>query len=161
MRESLSALMDGEISAEELDRLLPAVKKDATLKTSYDAWQIASVACKEAPILPAGFSSRFAEKLAAEPVVLAPHRIIPAARRKPVLWGIAASALVATVVIWHGVGNDNAQVPALTPVVAPQAVAVKNHDALEEYLGAHRSMISGPTMQKDLHYASYQPGQAS
>jgi hypothetical protein len=156
MKESLSALMDNEIKEEELEALLLALKREPALKTSYLAWQIASVSMQKLPVFSIGLSKRLSARLAAEPVLNVLKKSGFPHRRQPVRWSLAASFLLVTLMTWYQGGER-----INTKTLIPTSQVISKNEGLNDYWAAHRFMVGGATVQKDLGYAVYQPGQVS
>lgn len=150
MKESLSALLDNEIKVEELDTLLLALKTEPELKASYLSWQIASASLQKRSVFSAGFFTRFAVRLAAEPVVRRPTLSKRTSRRQPIMWGMAASVLLVTFITCYRVGES------ITDRSIPALQVMSKNEGLNEYVAAHRVMVDGLAVQKDLQYAVYQ-----
>ena len=148
MKETLSALIDGEISPTELDKLLLMLKKQPALKATYFSWQAASISLQEAPILSTGFQTRFAARLADEPMLNMPLELGSAQRRPFFGWAIAVSTLFISATLWYSLIGQSSINLSMDKHFA--------QDGLQDYLAAHRAMVTGPVRQKDLQYASSQ-----
>jgi sigma-E factor negative regulatory protein RseA len=68
LEESLSALMDGQVSELELQRILKATSEDADLRAKWDRYHVAHAALKKdfTHLAPAGFASRISAAIDAE-----------------------------------------------------------------------------------------------
>ena len=155
--EGLSALMDGELEPEEAGRQLSRLKQDAALQEIWDAYHVVGDAMRGAAPLAAGFSTRFSERLAAEPTVLAPQR--RAARRIPtgLSYALSAAASLSAVaaVAWVALSGGMPATPeqqarlapasAAAPAVATAAAPV---EALaHDYLLAHQGVSPSTALQ--------------
>ena len=89
--ERLSALMDGELDPKELDALLAAVNKDESLLREWHDWRLAGDVVQGETHCAPGFMGRFSERLAAEPVVVAPRVQLRRPRRLLIPLAMAAS----------------------------------------------------------------------
>ena len=72
MKTKISALVDGELDSRELDTVVAALDRDEASRETWRLYHLLSDAMREPSLRSADFSTRFAEKLAAEPTVLAP-----------------------------------------------------------------------------------------
>ena len=119
-REHISALMDGELDEARVQALCAQMKNDESSEC-WASYHMIGDALRSECLAQAGFARRFAERLAAEPTVLAPgakplfEGPVFSKRRAPVHWtdafrarpwyyGMAAAASVAAVglVGWFG-----------------------------------------------------------
>jgi len=154
MNERISALMDGEVDESDLTQDLARLRSNADLRRSWDTYHLIGDALRghTAPAL----ASKVAERLAAEPTVLAPQPLRRSPRGKIVQRAFSAAAGVAAValVAWlalPGPAIDAQQIAARptgsmlsTPpmtAVTPAAVDVDN------YLLAHQSFSPKGAMQ--------------
>lgn len=111
---ALSAWMDGEPQEAGVD--WPArLKQDAAARERWETWHVIGDAMRGTLPLSSDFSRRFAERLAAEPTILAPRSHGVSGRA---LASVAAGVLVAAgaVAIWS-------QHPESTPATATMAQA--------------------------------------
>ncbi|MDA8108172.1 MAG: RseA family anti-sigma factor [Betaproteobacteria bacterium] len=169
MRAKISALMDGELEGSELAASLAAI--GARDGEAYEAWCLYHIVgdalCGTRPLSEA-FNARFAQRLAAEPTVLAPAaaRAQPE-RRRWIALSAAASIAAAALVGWlslapqGGVGTAPVQI-AQAPVRAapPMAVAaaakaparVPLPREADDYLLAHQSYSLRSSLQGMMPY---------
>ena len=133
--ERLSALADGEVDAGAAGAACAAWKSDAELRRTWHAWHlIGDVLRSEDLASSPGRDQRFLlalrERLAAEPVVLAPEPLpqAPAARRNGGRWMLPSAVaagfmLVAgTFLVLDPTGAPSPAVPTLARVEPPAAV---------------------------------------
>lgn len=128
-REQLSALVDGELGADEARFLLRRMEHDPELSGCQERWQLmGDVMRGQASLLaPAGFSAAVAAAVAAEPSPATPAEPRRAVRRSG--WrawggGVALAASVAAVALFMGGEKLNEANPGETlplQVVASQA----------------------------------------
>ena len=151
--ESLSACMDGELSAADRDELLGQLKSDGALQTEWsvfhcigDVLRSDELACQRD-----GFNARFATLLQAEPHVFAPRAAqANAGMGRPSRWlkpaslaaSFAAVAVVAGVAVyqWGGSGAELAKadaVPAAQTLMS-DATPASPVTVPSAYLAAHR-----------------------
>ena len=141
MKEQISALMDGELdSADVFDQL----RVEGEALETWRTYHLISDAMRDTRLLSAGFTARFAERLAKEPTVLAPVRQ-PA---RPVQrFALAAAAGVAGVALvgWMAFAPQ----PEVAAVVAktPAPVAVPLPASTNDYLLAHQGFSPRVSLQ--------------
>ena len=130
-REQISALMDGELDEARAQALCAQMKNDESCEC-WAAYHMIGDALRSECFAQTGFARRFAERLAAEPTVLAPgarplfeggERHAPAGwadafRARPWYYGMAAAAAFAAVGL---VGWFGAQEFSLGPGLTEQA----------------------------------------
>ncbi|TXH04933.1 MAG: hypothetical protein E6R07_06060 [Nevskiaceae bacterium] len=146
-QETLSALLDGECSAEELDRLLDEMERSPVLKAQWSRLCLGREAMedtavrKNQPCICAGVMARLDER----PQELA-HPKVKEFRRPAFNWrplaGLAAAASVATVALLvgiHGGGSTAAgdaslaaqsTLPQTQPVSYPMGIPARNLQAV-------------------------------
>jgi sigma-E factor negative regulatory protein RseA len=134
--DRVSALFDGELGDEESRRLVTGVD-DATARR-WSEYSLIGDALRGDAIGRSDFGARLHAALAAEPTVLAPRPLEPAANRS--YYWVAAAAAVAAIA-WSVVsmapqdgGNLAVPVAANSAVPAGQADA----GAVQAYLAAHQ-----------------------
>ncbi|HEY5898733.1 MAG TPA: sigma-E factor negative regulatory protein [Burkholderiales bacterium] len=140
MKEQVSAWMDGELDEREAERAFQLLKKtDSEAADTWRTYHLISDAMRDSRLLSAGFTSRVAARLQAEPTVLAPGGLTG----KPVQrFALAAAASVAAVglVGWLAFAPQR-EAPAPQPIAkaAPPAVTiVPLSSAANDYLLAHQ-----------------------
>jgi sigma-E factor negative regulatory protein RseA len=142
MKDRISQLMDGELDERSAADAIKACGQDAEALQSWRTYHLISDAMRDSRVLSAGFSMRLAERLEAEPTVLAPQR----KRAESRTWfaasaaaSFAAVALVGWLAFAPQPGNappPMAQAPVLKPLLeAPQ---VPPPSAANDYLLAHQ-----------------------
>lgn len=97
MTSDISALMDGELDPDDAARLLGAMKEDAALRETWMAYHLIGDAMRQSGSLGTDFSAGFAQRLIAEPTVLAP-------RGKPAPKRFSGLALAASISAFGFVG---------------------------------------------------------
>ena len=136
-REHISALMDGELDEARVQTVCQSLKDDDAC-ACWAMYHLIGDALRQETFAQGGFARRFAERLAAEPTVLAPgthpfgaraasHGVPWSAhwsdqvRARPWYYGMAAAATVAAVglVGWFGAQEFN-----LGPALSEQAAAM-------------------------------------
>ena len=117
MKDSISALMDGELDQRAAAQVMDALAKDGEATEAWRIYHLISDTLGESRMLSAGFTERVAARLAQEPTVLAPNRLRgdpPPRRWVAMAAGVAAVALVG----WLGFAP---QQTAVQTAVAPAA----------------------------------------
>lgn len=123
-REQLSALVDGELGADEARFLLRRMEHDPELSGSQERWQLlGDVMRGQASLLaPAGFSAAVAAAIAAEPAPQAePRRAVRRSGWRAWSGGAALAASVAAVALL--MGGEKLKDAGPAEALPPQAVA--------------------------------------
>lgn len=166
--EDLSALCDGEADAAIAAAATAAWRDDAPLRARWHSYQLIGDVLRsedlaQTPAADAAFLSALRERLASEPVVLAPTTLMPvdapqvaSTRRRWLSGGAIAAGFVAVAgavfVLRPATEQPGAQLALQQPVTAPQVLAAAEpepqataansvlvHDAgLDRYLAAHQ-----------------------
>ena len=138
MKENISALMDGELDERASMEALQAMRGEGEAHDTWRTYHLISDAMRDTRLLSAGFTARVAERLAAEPTVLAPVKKQPVQR-----FALAAAAGVAGVALvgWMAFAPQPqapqiAKIPTLAP--APAMAAVPLPPSANDYLLAHQ-----------------------
>ena len=148
-RAWLSALADGE--AQAADPACAGWRDDADARRTWHAYQlIGDVMRSDDLARPAArdavFLAGLRERLAAEPVVLAPAAV-PARRRQHWLLPVAAAAgfvVVAGVLVVARVSQPGAEAPAgLAKATDTAPMVLVRDERLDEYLRAHQAARGG------------------
>jgi len=139
MKDRLSALMDGELDDRSAAETIDALGRDREALETWRTYQLISDAMRESRLLSQGFTARTAERLAAEPTVLAPGRMHTEPRR---WFALSAAASLAAVALVGWLAFAPQQEIAPTPVPAPVAeikpAIVPMPSAANDYLLAHQ-----------------------
>ncbi|MDA0224892.1 MAG: sigma-E factor negative regulatory protein [Proteobacteria bacterium] len=167
MKTRISAFVDGELPAHEVDAVLVALREKGDAHECWRTYHLISDAMRDLGALSPDFSARVAERLEAEPTVLAPlaHAPTPvaagpgAARR---VWAAAAGVSAVALVGWLAlmpaqetiVPAPLAAIPApatpvpQTPQAAPLAATpIPLPGAASDYLLAHQAYSPRVTLQ--------------
>lgn len=100
MKESrISALMDGELEQGEALALLASLKGHSEMQQDWLLYHTIGDSLRQARPLSPDFETRFSERLAKEPTMLAPHRFKPSGRSVMAL-SAAASLAAVSLVVW-------------------------------------------------------------
>ncbi|NGY04439.1 sigma-E factor negative regulatory protein [Solimonas terrae] len=159
MHETLSALLDGECTDQELDALLDALDREPEMKAMWGRMQLARDARSGMPVRQLDLCAAVMAGLDRAPDGVRPKVVELASRRRPVSWrtaaGFAAAASVAAVAITLGInfGSVRSGNPALTAAndAGPRQLSAGIHDV---------AMSNAPTtdaqgneqMDEDLRY---------
>jgi sigma-E factor negative regulatory protein RseA len=143
MNERISQLMDGELDDRSAADTIKACGQGGDALEAWRTYHLISDAMRDSRVLSAGFSARFAERLAAEPTVLSPQRARPESRTWFVASAAASFAAVG-LVGWLAFAPQPGSVPAPmaeahNPKVEQAApLAVLPSSEANDYLLAHQ-----------------------
>jgi sigma-E factor negative regulatory protein RseA len=136
--------MDGELEEQAADGAIHSLRSAGEALEAWRTYHLISDAMRDTRLLSAGFTSRFAERLAAEPTVIAPANL----RRTPAKRvALAAAASVAGVglVGWLAFAP---QPQAPQPVAqAPSVTIIPLPAATNDYLLAHQGFSPRVSLQ--------------
>jgi sigma-E factor negative regulatory protein RseA len=159
MNENISRLMDGEVDAQEFDRICGEMKAPAAMET-WVCYHVIGDQLRGAHGVSTGFSTRFCEALAAEPTVLAPQLATQLAHSAPrarstqvatAAWAVAATLAAVTVVGWTAFSMVDA--PPTAVARAREAATVRAAqgkplpDLPADYLIAHQEYSPSTAIQ--------------
>jgi len=142
MKDRISQLMDGELDDRSAADTIKACAQGGEALDAWRTYHLISDAMRDSRVLSPGFAARLAQRLEAEPTVLAPQR----ARAESRTWfalSAAASFAAVALVGWLAFAPQ----PGVAPVAqapkpaaeAPQAAApAMTPSAANEYLLAHQ-----------------------
>ncbi|MBM3115510.1 sigma-E factor negative regulatory protein [Jeongeupia naejangsanensis] len=165
MKEHLSALIDSELDTANSAAVLRQLDADGELTQDLQDWQLISDAMHDHPILSPDFMTRFSARLAAEPVVIAPHalkRKRSFLKRALVPFSAAASIAFVGVASWQAytggmsVTSPVPGAPAAIERVASNETVNVDADRIHDYLVAHREDAGSPFAGQDMVSISYQ-----
>ena len=135
--EEISLLMDGELDAHGVDGVCAGLHESRCVAT-WVCYHVIGDALRGSFASAPGFSARFAERLAAEPTVLAPQR----RKTAPAAMALAVAATVAAVSVVGWVALTTMPVATTAIAAARQAASVRAADARRpvdnEYLLVHQ-----------------------
>ena len=156
MKDRISQLMDGELDERSAADAIEACGRGAEALEAWRTYHLISDAMRDSRMLSAGFSMRVAQRLEAEPTVLAPQR----KRAESRTWfaaSAAASFAAVALVGWlafapqPGGGPQMAQqAPATqvpTELAQAQPVLVPPPSAANDYLLAHQGFSPRVSLQ--------------
>jgi sigma-E factor negative regulatory protein RseA len=145
--ERVSSLMDGELDASELEDVCHELRDPANAAT-WTCYHVIGDAMRGSANLSPGFSSRFAERLAAEPTIPAPQRERP--RPLAIAWAAAATVAAVGVVGWVSFQTMNGTTGVVDATA--QAYKVRPNDVRpagidREYLLVHQEYSPTTALQ--------------
>lgn len=149
LREELSALLDGELESGRVDSVLEALARDSVLQDEWASWQAQGDSLRGEPSVSTEFMSRFSERLAAEPVVIAPRRA--SWRRKLLPLALAASVSFAVVSVWQLAWPDEQ---------SQVMQAERESKALRAYLAAHLEEAGNPLAEQTVMAVVFETGES-
>ena len=151
MNDRISALMDGEVDQKSAAQLIEALTRDAEAVRTWRNYHLIGDAMRGGLLLSEGFTERLAQRLAAEPTVLAPRRIRTESPRLFTVSAAAASLAAVAFVGWMAFAPQTQVAPA--PVAQIQApveakpVLVPLPNAANDYLLAHQGFSPRVSLQ--------------
>ena len=162
--DRISALMDGELEDREAQSTIVRLKDDSELRIRWDDFHLVRDALRGEPLLSSSFNEKLSKRLAAEPTVLAPRRLLSRTRRvttyaMSAAASVAAAALVLSVAMNPTQDKPLATGPAgsaatgegiqqadLAPSTQPQVVPYDGR--WNGYLLAHEAVAPAPNLQR-------------
>ncbi|HEY2336575.1 MAG TPA: sigma-E factor negative regulatory protein [Burkholderiales bacterium] len=144
MKDRISQLMDGELDDRAAAETIGALRPDGEALQAWRTYHLIGDALRESRVLSAGFSARFAERLASEATVLAPQRARPESRTWLALSAAASFAAVA-LVGWLAFAPQPGVAPAPAPVA--QAAPAMAPSVANDYLLAHQGFSPRVSIQ--------------
>lgn len=149
--EWISALLDGELDAEESKRALSRLGKEAEATLRWSEYSLIGDVMRGCRVERPDLAARISAALAEEPTILAPMPAAPAAYR-PYYWLAAAAAVVA--ITWTVLSvSPEAGMPAV-PVAAneqPELGGLAANGEAQAYLAAHQdyayAVVGEPEMR--------------
>jgi len=147
MKENLSALIDGELSGQEQERVTALLAKDADFRGTWERYHLIRAAMRNEVIdVNQGLVDRIAARLQSEPAVLAPQSWHQTRRKVLRLTGsLAIAASVAAVAI---VGVQFIQTGPVTDGAAGQPLA-QGPAAPQEMIGPVERQLAATPGQPD------------
>ncbi len=141
MRQEISRLMDGDLEGAEADAAFGELKRGDGLE-HWACYHIIGDVLRRNGYPTAGFASRFAARLDAEPTVLAPQRERASpSSRLPFAWAVAATVAAVAVVSSVAVSMLDPQPTALAKAREANAVRTvqpRTQPVSPDYLLAHQ-----------------------
>jgi sigma-E factor negative regulatory protein RseA len=148
MKQSISALMDGELFEDEAENLLGEIKDDATVRKNWAVYHLIGDALRQPDHIHCDLSAKVRERLRAEPVVLVSRgRVV---KHKIRTWAISAAATLAAVsaVAWMSLQISPEGAPKMAMQQnAARSVNMQTRSSSNDYLIAHQEF--SPSVEMD------------
>ena len=156
MKETISALMDGELEGRAADEAIDALGSESEALETWRLYHLVSDGMRDTRVLSAGFTSRLAARLAQEPTVLAPSRLPGRTPARRFAFAAAASVAAVGLVGWLAFGPQRETPPTIAKVETPAPIAaprvVQLTSATNDYLLAHQGFSPGVSLQGMVPY---------
>jgi sigma-E factor negative regulatory protein RseA len=164
MEEKISALMDGELDADDATSAIAQFRKTDELREQWAVYHLISDVLTQPEMIPIDVTQRVNARLATEPTVLAPRTSGTSTRHRPIAFAAAASITAMAVAAWMSLHTqpadrlqanlaDNrpsatAPLPAMpaASVSTPPSVPASAPAQINDYLMAHREFSPGAAM---------------
>ncbi|AAQ59731.1 sigma-E factor negative regulatory protein [Chromobacterium violaceum] len=151
MKETISALMDGELDGPDADKAIAAIAGDKDLDDAWEQYHLIGDAMRANRLSSLNVRAKVAARLAEEPTVLAPRRWTrPRKARAASAVALAASVSFAAVVGWQQLSHRNAPPSAIAdrgvPVQIANPAAVMDQD--DPYVLAHQEVTADQSVMR-------------
>lgn len=150
MKDKLSALMDGELDDKSAAEVIQALGSDREAVRAWRTYQLISDAMRQSRVLSADFTARVAERLKAEPTVLAPRSRVPGFQGQSRKWfalSAAASVAAVSLVGWLAFAPQPPVVPVAQAPIEAKPNIVPLPTAANDYLLAHQGFSPRVSLQ--------------
>jgi len=150
MNDRISALMDGEVDGKSAAQTIEALARDAQAVRTWRTYHLIGDAMRGGMLLSERFTERVAQRLAAEPTVLAPRRMRTQSPRLFTMSALAASFAAVAFVGWMAFAPQPQVAPATVAQAQPPAekpVLVPLPSAANDYLLAHQGFSPRVSLQ--------------
>ena len=153
MKYDISALIDGELDRDAAKEALTMLKQHKELRDAWFDYHLIGDVMRQTGIVSYDFGKRFNEKLAVEPVILAPRRLL--IKTNITALSIAASLAAVAMVAWVVLQNNTDKAKeniAATPQSNAEAMLASLpryplNSNVNEYLLAHQEFSPSTTIQ--------------
>jgi sigma-E factor negative regulatory protein RseA len=153
--DGISALMDGELDEHPARNEIAKLKQDPESRERWETYHLISDALRSDPLLSsAGFGAAFAERLAAEPTILAPRRSVLTPKRVTTYaLSAAASVSAAAFVAWVAMSGSSdgplGGTPGIAQSGAPQVIpaSVSSDSSMNQYFLLHQGVSPSSEFQ--------------
>ncbi|MCD4504011.1 sigma-E factor negative regulatory protein [Chromobacterium piscinae] len=151
MKETISALMDGELDGPDADKAIAAIAGDKDLDDAWEGYHLIGDAMRANRLSSLNVRAKVAARLADEPTVLAPRRWTrPRKARTASAVALAASVSFAAVVGWQQLSHRNAPPSAIAdrgvPVQIAKPAAAMDQD--DPYVLAHQEVTADQSVMR-------------
>jgi sigma-E factor negative regulatory protein RseA len=146
MKQQVSALMDGELAEAAAGEAISALREEGEAFQAWRTYHLIGDAMRDSRLLSPGFTARVAQRLAAEPTVLAPANL----RRAPVQrFALAAAASLAAVALvgWLAFAPQPQPVQSMAQTQPPAMTTIPLPSATNDYLLAHQGFSPRVSLQ--------------
>lgn len=151
MNDRISALMDGEVDEKSAAQTIEALARDAGAVRAWRTYHLIGDAMRGGMQLSERFTERVAQRLAAEPAVLAPRRMRTEAPKLFTLSALAASFAAVAFVGWMAFApQQHAPAPVVAKVQPPvlaKPTIVPMPSSANDYLLAHQGFSPRVSLQ--------------
>ena len=165
MKEKISELMDGELERHASAGPLDALKAEGEARDAWRRYHLIGDAMRDTRMLSPGFAARVTAKLAAEPTVIAPSRVVQHAPRPRLQLLSAAASLAAVALVgWFAfapqVSEPQLAVAPKQEILAQETAQVAPPAQANEYLYAHQGYSPRNSLQGVAPYVRMVSGEA-
>lgn len=153
MKQKISTLMDGEMSADEAELLLGKIKQHPDARQEWLAYHMIGDALRQPDHMHVDMSAAIFERLQNEPTVLAPHGR-RGSKASYFAMSAVASIMAMAFLVWLSVQIESAPVPqqALLNSNDMRNVSLPVNEAVNDYLLAHQEFSPGTDMRGAASY---------
>lgn len=147
MKQEISALMDGELSEEEAQRLLAKLREDEESRSAWETYHVIGDTLRDQGLASARSQSKILASLADEPTVLAPRRLVLTARLPRIAVAATASLAAVAGLLWLAwtTPTSESRVAEVKQLARPaQEAVVPTADHIATYLQAHQDFAPSP-----------------
>ena len=149
MKETISALMDGELDGTEADKALSAIAADKDLDAAWDQYHLIGDAMRSNRMARLNVRAKVAERMVDEPTVLAPRRWMrPRRARAASAVALAASVSFAAVVGWQQLAHRSAPASAIADRGVPVQIAQPAMEQDDPYVLAHQEVTADQSVMR-------------
>ncbi|MGR2662315.1 MULTISPECIES: sigma-E factor negative regulatory protein [Chromobacterium] len=147
MKETISAMMDGELDDTDIARAIASISSDKQLDAAWGEYHLIGDAMRANRMVALNVREQVASRLADEPTVLAPRRWLrPARARTAGAVALAASVSFAAVVGWQQLTHRGEPASLVAdkgvPVQVVQPAQASQPERDDPYLLAHQEVTS-------------------
>src|SRR5258706_12030724 len=145
--------MDGGLEWPVAYKAIDALRTEGEALETWRMCRRSGYGMRDRRLLGAGFTARFAERLAAEPTVLAPGRLPGRTPARRFAYAAAASVAAVALVSWLAFGPQPQAPQPLARIEAPAiAITVPVTNAANDYLLAHQGFSPRVSLQGMVPY---------
>jgi sigma-E factor negative regulatory protein RseA len=162
MKQEISTLMDGELFEDEAESVFDRIKREPDRRKDWEIYHLIGDTLRQPDHIHCNLNAKVRERMADEPVVLAPRRHVAKQKMYAIAWSAAASLAAVGVVGWMSVQITPESVPRMamrqTDVRPASAPTTSRTD---DYLMAHQEFSPSTEMNGGASYirtASYRDG---